>query len=410
MKKSEFKASDSIITVVIVCVACFVIILLSVYPIPSVALSGGIVAIFSALTGVWITIAVTRLLLRRQSETQAALQNEQFELQQKFQKELMNEKAKHEHEKEIGTKIFEEKLKIYKEFLSKLQEIIKDKTISDDNVKSLIFQISYIAMHTSSERVDRILSRLGDTINEIGSDEKKYEKLANNILDIVLEMQHELYKKRLGEKEIDTKVFETLLTYIEDATEISQEVSQPSKDITGNDYKIELQTYFWTELMKQLKLKNPNYTFSWTEEDVMGEVVGYYAKKRNRYRYFGFGFEIYTSQKLNRSVWFRVEIENCFYYGIRWADNPISDATLSQIVRQVSPAYITSGNGYIWHRWPDSSNDKTRHDLDFWKFGQHTGMKRLMDPTKREELMKEIADEMYGQISTFIEIAQKNGL
>ena len=82
---------ENFLTLLVVAAACVGIIYFSIYPKPSLALSGGIVAIICALSGVWITVVVTRLLLSRQSEAQAKLQNEQLTLQQECQQKLLEQ-------------------------------------------------------------------------------------------------------------------------------------------------------------------------------------------------------------------------------------------------------------------------------------------------------------------------------
>jgi len=373
---------DNLLAIIIVVVTFGGIILFSVLPKPSVALSSGIVAIISAVTGVLLTVLVTKSLLDKQSE---------------------NEKDRNK-----DAKVFEEQLKIYKEFLSKLNEVTKAEKISGDHVKDLIFQISYVAMHTSSDRVNAILQPLSKVVQAVeekfDSEEKCYE-FATLIQSIVLELQKELYQQKKGTKEIDAKLIASLITNINNAT--GEEVaSLPETD--GFD-KIEMQTYFWKELTKQLKIIDSTYEdLNYSEEKRKEDVIEYYARARKRLRYFGLGFEVYTA-KSGRKVGFHVEIENEYYYGFAWEEEPFSDEKLSQIVKQVSPKYNANAYWAGW-RWPDYSTEEKRHDLDFWKLTQHTGMKRLIDKSTRDELIKEIAQEMHEQITKFKEIAKRENL
>jgi hypothetical protein len=329
------------------------------------------VAIISAVTGVLLTVIVTKSLLNKQSAN--AL------------------------DKDIEVKRYEERLKIYKDFLFKLYEVVKDGKISDEEVKELIFHTSYIAMHTSSERIDNILRSLTKVIAELNADEGKYEKLAKNVLDIDIEMQYELYGKRLGEKNIDPKCFNTFVSDTEDAAG-KQQVNEA---VAGFDKKT-AQVYFWKELIKQLKLKG--YSPAWsTSNEIEQDVEIYYAKARYRHRYFGFKIDV-KKAKSGREVCFCVEIENDYYYGFAWANEPYADESLSQIIREFSLEYKTN-QGWAGWKWP-------KLDLDFWKRSTETttNMKRLSDPAQREELMKEIAEEMAEQIEAFKKIAEKNNL
>jgi len=372
--------------IILLFIICFVLMYFSESQIPTVFTSSGIVAIISAFIGVILTVFVTSILLNKQTETQ---------------KDLIQTQSESETQKDKNVKIYEEKIQIYKEFLSKLYEICKVSKKSEEHVKELILHISYLTMHTSSEGVNNIVSQLKNVLND---DEKKNETLAKNILQLVLQMQLELYGKKLGNSEIEYKNFSELLMDIE--TEMDEVKTLP-KEIEFD--RIEMQTYFWNELKKQLIKVSPTYSNDeLTAEKIKDDVEKYYAKARNRHRYFGYGFKVYTS-KSGREVVFHVEIENDYYYGFCWKNEPHSDDILSEIVKKVSPNY-KSNAGWAGWRWPDYSNDATRHDLNFWKMTPETSMKRLQDKSEREELIKEIAQEMDEQIKKFKVIAKQNGL
>ena len=55
-----------------------------------------------------------------------------------------------EEKKERNTKVFEERLRIYQEFLHKLCDVVKDRRIEPEEEIELEFHVAYIAMHTSS--------------------------------------------------------------------------------------------------------------------------------------------------------------------------------------------------------------------------------------------------------------------
>ena len=199
MKNIEIKKKDFVFGgILIALIALFVLapIIFRVYNIEILPSQ-----FFGALIGVFITAIVTAFLLRGQTEG--------------------------DEKREKSVKVFEEKLLIYKDFLSKLHEVVKEEKISDENVKDLIFQISYVAMHTEPSKVNEILKLLETTIAEIDNNENGYEKLAKNILDIMLVLQQSLYLEKLGKTdEIDTKIFNGLITNIETTANI-QAITQP---------------------------------------------------------------------------------------------------------------------------------------------------------------------------------------
>jgi len=335
---------------------------------------------YGAFIGVIITALVTAFLLRGQTEG--------------------------DEKREKSIRVYEEQLHIYKDFLSKLHEIVKEGNITPDNLKELIFQLSYVAMHTSSERIINVLKKSKEALVDFNS--KSFGQLAQNLFEVVLVFQEELYDEKPGKKindeKISSEVFSVLDDLIINVEKATNEVQQSNEVVDIN--KVEIQTYFWTELIEQLKKKN--YAPIWAgKTSIEQDVAKYYTISRPRYRYIGFEFDFYPS-KSGKNVKFSVNLDNEYCYGFLWSDNK-NDEKLTQIVKQVSSKYNSNQLWGGW-RWPDYSEEKTRHDLNFWKFIQHSGMKRLLDQSKREELIKEIANEMDEQIRKFIEIAQKNNL
>ncbi|MBQ3636511.1 MAG: hypothetical protein II951_12990 [Bacteroidales bacterium] len=83
-----------------------------------------------------------------------------------------------EEQKERNTKIFEEKLRVYQDFLHKLGDVVKDMKIEPEEEVELELQVAYIAMHTSSEAILNISEQVRDVVVRI----KKGEDGSNEIL------------------------------------------------------------------------------------------------------------------------------------------------------------------------------------------------------------------------------------
>ncbi|MDL2281483.1 hypothetical protein LJC44_00005, partial [Parabacteroides sp. OttesenSCG-928-G06] len=220
------------------------------------------------------------------------------------------------------------------------------------------------------------------------------------------EMQQELYGEKLGNEVVDTKIFDALITDFQVAT---GKESQPDEEITL-DKKIEIQIYFWKELMEQIKSMGITSPIEWSDSVGIEESVRkYYNKTGNRrHRYFGFSFDVYESKEKSRKVGFYVEIDNDYYYGFAWEDEPNSDEDLSKIVKKVSPSHYKSNQHWAGWRWPEYS--KVSHDLNFWKMSPNKAMERLCDKSTRKEFVKEVAQEMVEQIKIFRRIAEENKL
>ena len=120
---------------------------------------------FSAMAGALVAAIITLFLLKGQTAVEADRQKD--------------------------SKVFEEKLSIYKEFLQKLCDVVKDQKITPDEEIELQFQVSYIAMHTKSEAI-KIIS---EQVRKIVVGIKNNEKDSNNMLSQLFVISDALYKE-----------------------------------------------------------------------------------------------------------------------------------------------------------------------------------------------------------------------
>ena len=107
-----------------------------------------------------------------------------------------------EEEKERNTKVFEEKINVYKEFLQIFCKIIEDGKIDKTNKIQLQFQLSYIAMHTKSEHIKQISSQVKTIVLKLTDD--KIENYMPQLFTIVQSFREELYgdKSKLSQTDI----------------------------------------------------------------------------------------------------------------------------------------------------------------------------------------------------------------
>lgn len=102
---------------------------------------------FAAVLGVIITAIITMILLRGQSDNDV--------------------------ERERASKVFEEKLRIYQEYLQTLYDVIKDGSLSDEEKMQLEFQTSYVAMHCSPCYIASVSTAVKKIIEYTCSEESK---------------------------------------------------------------------------------------------------------------------------------------------------------------------------------------------------------------------------------------------
>ena len=161
--------------------------------------------LIAAMLSVAATGVITALLLifqRRQqeelNEKQRKFEEESTQAQREFQKIQTLDQRKFEAEQKdkekyrlLETKVFEEKLRIYQEFLRKLCDVVKDQKITPDEEIELQFQVSYIAMHTKSDSI-KIIS---EQVRKIVVGIKNNEKDSNNMLSQLFVISDTLYKE-----------------------------------------------------------------------------------------------------------------------------------------------------------------------------------------------------------------------
>lgn len=141
--------------------------------------------IFAAIIGVIITAIITQVLLRGQTENDT--------------------------KKEKDTKVFEEKLRIYQDFLHKLCDVIKDGRVTKEEARELQFQTAYITMHTDRGRIERIsecvkeiIDCTVDQMDEGRNAERQSQNnkvLLDNLFIIVEQFKAELYQDEVSKRD-----------------------------------------------------------------------------------------------------------------------------------------------------------------------------------------------------------------
>lgn len=147
---------------------------------------------------------------------------------------LLNGQTKDEEKKERNTKVFEEKLRIYQDFLHCLYDVIKDGEVTEEEAIRLQFQTAFITMHTDSEHIKVIAQRVQGIVSDLKNKEgnpnmttNSAENKANSnahlmqcLFSIVEEFQKELYQFKLEDKDRNNiseavKAFSSIMDAVE---------------------------------------------------------------------------------------------------------------------------------------------------------------------------------------------------
>lgn len=325
---------------------------------------------------------------------------------------LLHGQTANEEKRDISIKIFEKKQDIYHEFLEKLKEIIKDGEITiaaqsknanlDQNVdelKDLLFQLGYIQMHTSEENTNSLFERVVKIIqlmNDFSSESKDkqkflpefYASLSEELFGVVSILKSDLYPVDKNKTKVETNTIgrEKILDLLRECNLFID---------TEEFDKYDIQKYFLDELQNQLLSKG----YKIEKKDFTQDISEYYAKARNRHRWYGFSFEIYSYANSTDKVFFEIGIDNSYYYGFR------NNTKNNDFYPELKEALQNSLIGFNFNKnWISTISKK--NDLNFWKLNSPS-FERLKNPRKREGLITDIAQEMDSFIKIFIEKAKE---
>lgn len=169
-----------------------------------------------------------------------------------------------EEKKERNTKVFEEKLRIYQDFLHCLYEVIKDGKVTREEAIALEFQTSYITMHTESAHIKTIAQQvfeIVDSLNTNGTNNAEAAsvnnaKLMHNLFNIVEEFKKELYQSNPNKIDVDN-THEAILAFssIMEAVEVEQKDDVISEEsISERIDQEQTVTKFTNELLQRLNI------------------------------------------------------------------------------------------------------------------------------------------------------------
>lgn len=310
-----------------------------------------------------------------------------------------------EEERDKNLSVFEKKQEVFHNFLEKLKEIVQDGKITIsirddakegeniDELKELLFQLSYIQMHTHEDNTDKIFKHIANIIQQMndfeaaGNDKQKlmaefYANFSKELFGIITVLKSDLYK--VNSKPIPAENIKSIL-------------EKCNLFVEGGEMdKYEMQNYFWRELQEEFLAKG----YQFKKFDFEQDVNKYYRGGRNRHRWFGFTIPIYTTQN-NEVVNFCIELENDYYYGFHKDRNPKSEL----LQKCIKEAYAGFKESNSWYGWTYS----TRYNLDFWNLNSPS-FESLKHPQRRKLLIENIAREMDTYIQNFIRVAKENNL
>ena len=313
-----------------------------------------------------------------------------------------------EEERDKNLTVFEKKQEVYHQFLEKLKDIVEDGKVqialnkdpvdTIDELKDLLFQLSYIQMHSTEETTQAIFERVTNLIKKMnefmsaGEEKQKmvasyYASFAEELFSIVAILKNDLYKT--SSSPIAKESVKTLL----DECDLFIEGEKLNK--------YEMQNYFWNEMQDQLLAQG----FQFDKKDFRQDVTQYYARSRNRHRCYGIEIPVHTT-KDGENITFKLELENWLYYGFRRSamtkENSGLDNTVIELTKLTSEAF---NSGPWWFGWKNPD----KYHLNFWTLDSKD-FEHFKHPQRRARMVKEYAAEITGYIDQFKQLAEEKNL
>lgn len=209
-KLSGIKSLNRLLPYIMITLAAMALMFLFMYmQKPDPVTTTVLVSAISAFLGVALTMGVTQMQLDNQTKKEtdenerkklvdeiALLNNKIKEIETAKNAEIEEAKRhqKTETEKELTKEsiIFEQRLKVYQDYLQTLLDVVEDGQLEDSERLKLQFQTSLIAMHTSSQHIHDISNSVKDIIIETCG--KKGHMILEPLFDLVYVFRDELYK------------------------------------------------------------------------------------------------------------------------------------------------------------------------------------------------------------------------
>lgn len=245
---------------------------------------------FAAILGVIITAIITQILLIGQTKSDIT--------------------------RDKDAKIFEEKLKIYQDYLNTLCDVVSDHKVSDKEKMVLQFKTSYIAMHTSADHINRISKAIADIIKVSCGPEKNEGKtndrtmVLEHLFDIVQCFKEELYGKAKINDEEQTALKESAKTFFKAYDDTADDTDDEHAHPLVVDLKLP------EGLMKYLIRANQNeLAINVANEQSNSEEISENPKQENTGQIEAKEDLSYWDEAVNRwkdKGWIAERDENCF--------------------------------------------------------------------------------------------------
>ena len=193
---------------------------------------------------------------------------------------LLTGQSEQEEAKDKSSKVFEKKLSIYQDFLSKLCDVVKDGVITKQEAVELEFATSYLAMlMNDSKDVEKLIDEIKGIIVSMGpramaeGTRSKTPFDSANLFKIVAIFKNDLYKERTN---FDTREFNDTTTKFNDIIKLYFDQDEhPTQEASVSDKACGNLTAIVEEIKKEMGE-------GWKGEIVSADPLCFAIDKGNR--------------------------------------------------------------------------------------------------------------------------------
>ena len=162
-----------------------------------------------------------------------------------------------EEKKEKKSKIFEEKLSIYQNFMKELCEVVKDQQIDEEEEIRLQFQVASIAMHTTEESISKISEQVKSIIKNIKEEDQDKKEMLSQLFTISDVFHKELYNdETIIEDKTRMRTIQNFHIFLVKNAELNKYEEDSEKEIAFGNRIIDLKNKIPSNGSKQWIYKN----------------------------------------------------------------------------------------------------------------------------------------------------------
>lgn len=166
---------------------------------------------------------------------------------------LLDGQSKKEQTAKRNSKVFEEKLKIYKNFLDTLYGAVKDEELTDKEKIELQYQTSLVAMHCEPENILKLSEAVKKVITMMCKPDRQRSSNANVLLETLFDVVEALRKDLYAKDDIKTFSDDVRLRTIDNFNVAYSNAKEGNTDVNDNKQHLSVDLNVLSDISCMLK-------------------------------------------------------------------------------------------------------------------------------------------------------------